>query len=191
MTKYLMLLLLTIPNTVFCQKKSISFSNQIAFSLNGAGDLPGYKIDVGIEFSLFKNTDGILKVGVGENKGSNSLLLYYKEYQNDASISLTGAVNRNLKLLRWLNVQPEIGFILRNHKWTIITNDGYIAIGEHVVPAHSSAQWNDQSIGYHIQIPFVFKISKRTSIMLFGEYENDTFGYTFFSVGTGVKLRLR
>lgn len=174
----------------FAQKK-FSFSNQVAFTLNGAGDLGGYKVDAVASWELLKKSDLIFKFGVSETKGDEVLLRYEQVYQNDAAITATFAFNRKIKLANFLNLEPEIGFILRSHTWTMLAGTALLIHGNRVIPAYGSAQWTDKTIGYHIQIPFVFKVSKTVSIPLFAEYENDTFGYTFFSVGTGVKFNIK
>lgn len=190
MKRLLIISIVLMPIISFGQKK-FTFFNQVAFALNGAGDLGGYKIDAGTSVELIKNSSLIFKFGVAETKGSELLLRYYREYQNNAAITATFAFNRKLAITKWLSVEPEVGFILRSHRWTVLTGNGYIAIGERYVPPNSSAQWTDKTIGYHIQFPFVFRINNLVCIPLYAEYENDTFGYTFFSVGTGIKLNLR
>jgi hypothetical protein len=171
-------------------QKKFTFFNQVAYTLNGVGDLGGYKVDAGTSVELIKKSSLIFKFGVTETKGSELLLRYYREYQNNAALTATFAFNRKLAITRWLSFEPEVGFILRSHRWTILTGNGYIAIGERYIPPNSSGQWTDKTIGYHIQFPFVFRVNSLISVPLFAEYENDTFGYTFFSVGTGLKFNL-
>lgn len=167
-------------------------SNTLAYALNGAGDLGGYKIDVGLEKQLFKNTYLIVRVGLSDTRSTEFLLTHYSSLENDVAISLTGAINREIKLTRWLSVSPEVGFVLRSHHWTIVTGPNfYIIHYDRVIPPSSSAQWRDNAIGYHVQIPFVFRTGQRTAVTLFSEYENDNFGYSFFSVGVGFKIGVR
>ena len=191
MIRSLTLLMLIVPAICFSQTNKIRFTNQLAGTLNGAGDLLGYKIDAGIEKQIFKRTYLAVRLGVCETKGSSTVLIHSKAYENDAAISLTAAITRSFKILNKLSISPEVGFVLRSHKWTVIAGPTFRFIkGDRVIPPGTSAQWNDNTIGYHFQIPFEFQTGKRTAMIIFAEYENDTFGYTFFSVGTGIKIGL-
>jgi hypothetical protein len=190
MWRSLLPLLLLAPIYAGAQRKWM-FTNELAYVLNGAGDLGGYKIDAGVEREIFHKTYVALRLGVSETKGDETTLIYYHAYQNDAAISFTGAINRDIKLAKWLSIVPELGFVLRSHKWTIVTGPGYyISKGDHLVPPGSADKWKDNALGYHVQLPIVFRTGRRTMLSLFAAYENDTFGYTFFSVGTGLKIGL-
>lgn len=188
--KTFFIILILFPFISLGQKK-LTFFNQIAYTLNGAGDLGGYKIDAGIVVELIKNSSLLFKIGVSETKGDDVLLKYEQVYQSDAALTTTFAFNRKIKITKGLFFEPEIGFILRSHKWTMLSGTAPLIHGDHIIPPYSSGQWNDKTFGYHVQIPFVFKVNKLISIPLLAEYENDTYGYTFFSVGTGIRWTLK
>jgi len=191
MNRLLIIIIIVLAPVVSFGQKKFTFFNQVAFTLNGAGDLGGYKIDAGTSVELIKNSSLIFKFGVAETKSDVFMLLREQVYENDAALTATFAFNRRLAITRWFSFEPEVGVILRSHKWTVLAGTARLIKGDRVIPAYGSARWIDNTIGYHIQFPFIFRINSQISVPLFAEYENDTFGYTFFSIGTGLKFNLK
>jgi hypothetical protein len=174
----------------FAQKTNRGIlNNRISYAVNGIGDRSGPMLQLGYENVLGRwcwQTDFVFA-----SYGSNAFDI--ENYQQSFTTEHWGLrliFGRELPVMKFLTIVPKVGITGNLFRNLVLTGVAYIEIGNDYFAPNTGTVYNQGALGYWIDIPFQFKLSKQVQLTLSAQYGNDQVGSSIYAVGTGVRVKL-
>lgn len=174
----------------FAQKTNKGYlNNRISYAVNGMGDRSGPMFQLGFEKSIKQwawQTDFVFAT-----YGSSAFdIENFQQYFNTEHWGLRVTFGRELPLAKFITIVPKVGITANLFRQIVLTGVAFIEIGDDYFPPNTGTVFNKTALGYWIDIPFQFKVSKQVQLTLSAQYGNDQLGSSIYAVGTGVRVKL-
>jgi hypothetical protein len=187
----LLSLCLFISFECYSQEKSLKFTSEISYGLNGVFDILGYEFGLGVSKNFTEKNAVLLKIQLYQFNADEFHIIYFGESISDQVLAFQILTNHNFRISKRLAFVPTMGGFLKNHHWVIITKNGFVELGTRYIPPNSQDVWNDFTVGYCVAFPFKIQLRPNVDLNLGAVYENDTFGYSYFGVQAGLQIQIK
>ena len=187
---FLLIMLPFLGGEAFSQKTNRGFlNNRISYAVNGIGDRSGPMLQLGFENALGKwcwQTDFAFAT-----YGSTAFdIENYQQAFTTEHWSVRLTIGRELPVMKFLTIVPKVGITGNLFRNLVLTGVAYIEIGDDYFAPNTGTVFNEAALGYWIDIPFQFKLSKQVQLTVSAQYGNDQVGSSIYAVGAGMRLKL-